>query len=112
MKGSHSCQTQDIAKQNFESKQTFLHEHIINLVVEIAGTIKVKNLDVVNFFVEIAGTTKVQNLDNNIGALAVKLTEEDLKEISDAVPIDKVSGQREMDVLAKYSWKFADTPSK
>lgn len=112
MKWSHSCQTQDIAKQNFESKQSFLHEHIINFFVEIAGTTKIKNLDVKNIFIDTAGTTKVKNLDNNIGALAVKLTEEDLKEISAAVPIDKVSGQREMDVLAKYSWKFAYTPSK
>ncbi|KAJ0035610.1 hypothetical protein Pint_24737 [Pistacia integerrima] len=62
--------------------------------------------------VPIPGTTKLKNLDSNIGALAVKLTEEDLKEISDAVPIDKVSGQRDMDVMANYSWKFADTPSK
>lgn len=64
------------------------------------------------FFVELAGTTKIKNLDDNIGGLAVKLTEEELKEISDAVPIDEVSGQREMDALAKYSWKFADTPLK
>ncbi|KAJ0093928.1 hypothetical protein Patl1_25289 [Pistacia atlantica] len=62
--------------------------------------------------VPIPGTTKLKNLDSNIGALAVKLTEEDLKEISDAVPIDKVSGQRDMDAMANYSWKFADTPSK
>ncbi|KAL5785634.1 hypothetical protein ACOSQ2_008028 [Xanthoceras sorbifolium] len=62
--------------------------------------------------IPIPGTTKVKNIVNNIGALAVKLGEEDLKEISDAVPVDEVSGSREMDVLAKYCWKFADTPSK
>ncbi|KAH1120500.1 hypothetical protein J1N35_003660 [Gossypium stocksii] len=34
---------------------------------------------------------------------------EDLKEIRDAVPIDHVSGTRE---VASYAWKFADTPVK
>ncbi|KAK3190138.1 hypothetical protein Dsin_029699 [Dipteronia sinensis] len=62
--------------------------------------------------IPIPGTTKVKNMVNNIGALAVKLTEEDLKEISDAVPVDGVSGSRELDVLAKFCWKLADTPSK
>ena len=59
-----------------------------------------------------AGTTKVKNLDNNIGSLAVKLTEEDLKEISDAVQVSEVSGSREVPVLAKYTWRQANTPSK
>lgn len=62
--------------------------------------------------IPIPGTTKVKNIVNNIGALAVKLKEEDLKEISNAVPVDEVSGSREMDVIAKYCWEFADTPSK
>ncbi|KAK1592069.1 hypothetical protein Q3G72_018763 [Acer saccharum] len=60
----------------------------------------------------LAWTTKVKNMVNNIGALAVKLEEEDLKEISDVVPVDGVSGSRELDVLAKFCWKLADTPSK
>lgn len=94
MKVSHGYRPYIIAKHRFQSKQTFLHEHCKF------------------FFVELAGTTKIKNLDDNIGGLAVKLTEEELKEISDAVPIDEVSGQREMDALAKYSWKFADTPLK
>ncbi|BBG92383.1 hypothetical protein Prudu_000107 [Prunus dulcis] len=42
--------------------------------------------------IPIPGTTKVKNLDINIGSLDVKLTEEDLKEICDAVPIDEVGG--------------------
>ncbi|CAL5339740.1 unnamed protein product [Camellia sinensis] len=40
------------------------------------------------------GTTKIKNLDENIGALRVKLTEDDLKEISNAVPILKIAGPR------------------
>ncbi|KAL7239269.1 hypothetical protein ACSBR2_005213 [Camellia fascicularis] len=35
-------------------------------------------------------TTKIKNLDENIGAVRVKLTEDDLKEIYDAVPISKL----------------------
>ena len=42
----------------------------------------------------------------------MKLTEEDLKEISDAVPIDEVGGNREFEVFSKYLYKFADTPLK
>ena len=58
------------------------------------------------------GTTKVKNLDNNIGSLAVKLTQEDLKEICDAVPINEVGGERFPATLSKYTWKVANTPSK
>ncbi|XVF66610.1 hypothetical protein PTKIN_Ptkin10aG0051000 [Pterospermum kingtungense] len=61
--------------------------------------------------IPIPGTTKVKNIKENIGSLALKLTPEDLKEISSAVPIDGVSGPREMASISKYAWKFADTPS-
>ncbi|XP_012069711.1 perakine reductase isoform X2 [Jatropha curcas] len=60
----------------------------------------------------IPGTTKVKNLDNNIGSLAVTLTKEDIKEISDAVDAKEVSGSREVPILAKYSWRLANTPPK
>ncbi|KAF3456931.1 hypothetical protein FNV43_RR01585 [Rhamnella rubrinervis] len=62
--------------------------------------------------IPIPGTTKVSNLDINIGSLAVELTEEDLKEISDAVPINEVAGEREHPLISKYGWKFANTPLK
>ncbi|CAK9329130.1 unnamed protein product [Citrullus colocynthis] len=62
--------------------------------------------------VPIPGTTKVGNLDSNIGSLGVKLTEEDLKEISDAVPIDEVRGEREYDALSRYMWNYVDSSSK
>lgn len=58
------------------------------------------------------GTTKLRNFENNIGSLSVKLTEEDLREISEAVPVDEVAGKREYDSLSKYIWKFATTPPK
>ncbi|CAI0465756.1 unnamed protein product [Linum tenue] len=65
-----------------------------------------------NDIIPLPGTTKVKNLDNNLGSLALTLTEEDVKEISDAVPIDEVSGAETYAVVAEYVWKLADTPSK
>lgn len=65
-----------------------------------------------HFDVVLAGTTKVKNLDNNIGSLGVKLTEDDLKEICDAVPLDEVNGSRDLSFLFEYNWKLADTPPK
>ncbi|XP_031248938.1 probable aldo-keto reductase 1 [Pistacia vera] len=63
--------------------------------------------------VPIPGTTKTKNLDNNIGALRVKLTNEDLEEISAAVPINEVSGSRFInDNFLLASWKFGNTPAK
>lgn len=62
--------------------------------------------------VPIPGTTKVKNLDNNVAALRVKLTEEDMKEISDAVPMDEVAGPRVPESFYNISWKFANTPPK
>jgi len=58
------------------------------------------------------GTTKIKNLDQNLGALAVKLSEEDLREISAAVPIDDVAGARYLTGVDHYSYKFANTPPK
>lgn len=69
-------------------------------------------LDHEDDIVPIPGTTKVKNLHNNLGALSVKLTAEDLKEISDAVPIDVVAGEKEPDVIQQYSREFTNTPEK
>ncbi|PON73856.1 Aldo/keto reductase/potassium channel subunit beta [Parasponia andersonii] len=60
----------------------------------------------------IPGTTKTKNLDNNIGSFKVKLSNEDLKEISDLIPINEVAGDRIQDVFIRCSWKFANTPLK
>ncbi|KAE8734670.1 putative aldo-keto reductase 2 [Hibiscus syriacus] len=62
--------------------------------------------------VPIPGTTKIKNLDSNIDSLKVKLTEEDLKEISNAVPINEVSGDLLPQSLSQMHWKFANTPPK
>ncbi len=58
------------------------------------------------------GTTKINNLDNNIGSLTVKLTQEDLKEICNAMPINEVAGERNTKELSKPDWKDSNTPSK
>lgn len=58
------------------------------------------------------GTTRVKNMIDNVGCLGLKLSEGDLKEIGDAVPVDEVIGERELGVFSKYDWKFANTPLK
>ncbi|CAB4285619.1 unnamed protein product [Prunus armeniaca] len=62
--------------------------------------------------VPIPGTTKTKNLDANIGSLSVKLTREDIKEISDMIPVNAAAGDRVSDSLIRCSWKFANTPPK
>lgn len=60
--------------------------------------------------VPIPGTTKIKNLHDNIGSVRVKLTEEDVNELSDAVPASEVAGQRIGEALYKSSYKFSITP--
>ncbi|KAK9132452.1 hypothetical protein Scep_011980 [Stephania cephalantha] len=56
-------------------------------------------------------STKIKNLDNNIGSVRVKLSE-DIKEISEAVPINEVAGDITFQSWPSCSWKSADTPPK
>nr|KYP74461.1 hypothetical protein KK1_007143 [Cajanus cajan] len=58
------------------------------------------------------GTTKIKNLDNNIGSLKAKLCGDDLKEITEAIPISEVVGDRNIEPFMRCSWKFANTPPK
>ncbi|PRQ41860.1 putative perakine reductase [Rosa chinensis] len=62
--------------------------------------------------VPIPGTTKIKNLDTNIGSLSLNLNEDDLKEISDAVPLDQVAGDKSFESTSHVQWKFANTPPK
>lgn len=62
--------------------------------------------------VPIPGTTKIKNLDDNIGSLELKLTEDDLKEISHAVNMEEVAGSRSYENNEPYNWKYANTPKK
>ncbi|MED6159157.1 palmitoyltransferase akr1 [Stylosanthes scabra] len=66
-----------------------------------------------NDVVPIPGTTKIKNLDQNIGAIAVRLEERDLEEVSEAVPIEDIAGTRHfIEIHEKDTWKFANTPPK
>ncbi|KAM0951826.1 putative perakine reductase [Dioscorea sansibarensis] len=60
--------------------------------------------------VPIPATTKIKNLDSNIGALQVKLTEDDLKEISDLIHAEEVAGSRSYEIDESFGWKHANTP--
>ncbi|CAL5191391.1 unnamed protein product [Lathyrus oleraceus] len=54
----------------------------------------------------IPGTTKIENLNQNIGALSVKLTPEEMAEIESLA--DAVRGDRYAD--GSSTWKYSDTP--
>ncbi|XP_062164606.1 probable aldo-keto reductase 2 [Alnus glutinosa] len=56
----------------------------------------------------IPGTTKIENFDQNIGALSVKLTPEEMAELESFASGDGVKGDRYMDGFA--TWKTSETP--
>ncbi|KAG6522302.1 hypothetical protein ZIOFF_019441 [Zingiber officinale] len=56
----------------------------------------------------IPGTTKIENLKQNIGALSVKLTPEEMAELESYASVDVVKGDRYPEQVA--TWKNSDTP--
>ena len=58
----------------------------------------------------VVGTTKIKNLDDNVGSVRVKLTKEDIKEISDAVAVHEIAGNKTTDNFMEVSWRYANTP--
>ncbi|CAI0469636.1 unnamed protein product, partial [Linum tenue] len=56
----------------------------------------------------IPGTTKIENFNQNIGALSVKLTPEDMSELEAIASTDAVKGDRYMAGMSTF--KGADTP--
>ncbi|OWM70970.1 probable aldo-keto reductase 2 isoform X1 [Punica granatum] len=56
----------------------------------------------------IPGTTKIDNLKQNIGALSVKLTSEEMAELESIAAPDNVKGERYMSDVA--TWKNSETP--
>ncbi|CAN0890233.1 Probable aldo-keto reductase 1 [Linum grandiflorum] len=62
--------------------------------------------------VPIPGTGKIRNLEENIGSLKVRLSEEELKEVTDAVQLEDVAGISTYESMKNLSWKFASTPPK
>jgi diketogulonate reductase-like aldo/keto reductase len=63
-----------------------------------------------NGTVPIPGTTKKPNLEANVGALSVKLSEEEMQELESAIPPEAVSGERYHPSLKAYYWLHARTP--
>ncbi|KAI9193850.1 hypothetical protein LWI28_000660 [Acer negundo] len=97
-------------------KNKLIYSHVLNLAEKLACTPPQLALAWLlhqgDDIIPIPGTTKVKNLDDNIGSLALKLTEDNLKEICDAVPVDEVGGSREFSMLSKYGYRIANTPRK
>ncbi|XP_052207295.1 probable aldo-keto reductase 4 [Diospyros lotus] len=56
----------------------------------------------------IPGTTKIENFNQNIGALSVKLTPEEMAELESIASADAVKGDRKGDMGS--SWKESETP--
>ncbi|XP_021801716.1 probable aldo-keto reductase 2 [Prunus avium] len=56
----------------------------------------------------IPGTTKIENFNQNIGALSVKLTPEELAELESFAPADAVKGDRYHNDFS--TWKNSETP--
>ncbi|KAI8566905.1 hypothetical protein RHMOL_Rhmol02G0078700 [Rhododendron molle] len=56
----------------------------------------------------IPGTTKIENLRQNIGALAVELTEEEMAELESIASADAVKGGR--NAYMSLTWSNRDTP--
>ncbi len=56
----------------------------------------------------ILGTTKIENLNQNIGALSVKLTPQELDELESLASADVVKGDRYD--ANDPTWKNSDTP--
>ncbi|XP_062215300.1 probable aldo-keto reductase 1 [Phragmites australis] len=62
--------------------------------------------------IPIPGTTKIKNLDANIDSFKVKLTDDDLKEITSQIHEEDVAGERQNTFFANTNWNYADTPRK
>ncbi|MED6124964.1 hypothetical protein PIB30_063977 [Stylosanthes scabra] len=56
----------------------------------------------------IPGTTKIENFNDNIGALSVKLTPQEMSELESFATMDVVKGDRYPDGIP--TWKNSDTP--
>ncbi|KAL5782694.1 hypothetical protein ACOSP7_007723 [Xanthoceras sorbifolium] len=100
--------------ENLE-KNKLIYSHFSNLAAKLTCTTPQLALAWIlhqgHDIIPIPGTTKVKNLENNIGSLALKLSEDNVKGICDAVPIDEVAGHRNYSILS-YDYKFANSPRK
>ncbi|XP_030536899.1 perakine reductase-like [Rhodamnia argentea] len=62
--------------------------------------------------IPIPGTRKAENLEDNIGSVGIKLSQDEMREICDVMAMNEVSGEREVELLAKHSWRHANTPAR
>lgn len=60
--------------------------------------------------VPIPGTTKKVNLESNVGALAVKLSKEDIEEIEAAIPPHVIAGELNLQEYVKKTWRHVTSP--
>ncbi|GFY83672.1 NAD(P)-linked oxidoreductase superfamily protein [Actinidia rufa] len=58
----------------------------------------------------IPGTTKIENFDQNIGALSVKLTPEEMAELESIASAEAVKGDRYNSGGMGFTWMDSDTP--
>ncbi|CAI9117440.1 OLC1v1018836C1 [Oldenlandia corymbosa var. corymbosa] len=58
--------------------------------------------------VPIPGTTKIENFNQNLGALSVKLTPEEMAELESYASLDVVKGERH--AFMHFTWVNSDTP--
>jgi len=58
----------------------------------------------------IPGTTKVKNLEENIGALSVKITPDEMKEIENVLSTCGFSGDRRPEAYKDLTWMNSETP--
>ena len=58
----------------------------------------------------IPGTTKIENFDQNIGALSVKLTPEEMAELESIASGETVKGDRYSSGGMGFTWMDSDTP--
>lgn len=58
--------------------------------------------------VPIPGTTKLENFDQNIGALSVKLTPDDMADLEFIASSDMVKGERS--AFMQMTWLNSETP--
>lgn len=78
-----------------------------NLFIDI-----MMNYGLLTLIMALSGTTKIKNLHDNVNSLSIKLSKCDIIEITEAVPIEQVSGSITYKHLQGSTWKFANTPLK
>ncbi|CAK9166852.1 unnamed protein product [Ilex paraguariensis] len=58
----------------------------------------------------IPGTTKIENFNQNVGALSIKLTPDEMAKLESIAIVDAVKGERYSSSHMALTWRFANTP--